>query len=55
MVEEILGTSKMYGDGKITLVLGARKILGASGGTIIVFYKGKKGEILIRKGSIGVI
>lgn len=53
--DEIIGTSKMSPDGKITLVSGARNLLGVSGGAIIVFIKGKNGEILIRKGSLGVL
>ena len=52
--EEILGTSKVSKDGKITLVLGARKVLRASEGTIIVFFKSKKGDIMVRRGSLGV-
>ena len=52
--DEILGTSKMSSDGKITLVSDVRDILGVSGGAIIVFIKSKKGEIQIRRGSIGV-
>jgi bifunctional DNA-binding transcriptional regulator/antitoxin component of YhaV-PrlF toxin-antitoxin module len=52
--DEILGTSKMSIDGKITLVSDVREMLGVSGGAIIVFCKSKKGEIVIRKGSIGV-
>jgi hypothetical protein len=55
MVGKILGTSKMSADGKITLVSGARKILGVSKGAIIVFIKGKNDEILIREGSLGTL
>lgn len=54
MVEEILGTSKMASDGKITLISNVREMLGVSGGAIIVFCKNHKGEILIRKGTVGV-
>ena len=52
--EEILGTSKMASDGKITLISDVRELLGVSGGAIIVFCKNKKGEILVRKGTVGV-
>lgn len=51
---EILGTSKMTPDGKITLISDVRNILGVSGGAIIVFCKDKNGEIYIRMGSVGV-
>lgn len=51
---EILGTSKMAPDGKITLISDVRKILGVSGSAIIVFCKDKNGEIYIRSGSVEV-
>jgi bifunctional DNA-binding transcriptional regulator/antitoxin component of YhaV-PrlF toxin-antitoxin module len=52
MVDEILGTSKMSSDGKITLISDVREMLGVSPGAIIVFSRNKNGDILIHRGSI---
>ncbi len=51
---EIIGTSKMAPDGKITLVSDVRRILGVYGGSIIVFFKDKNGDVIIRNGSMHI-
>ncbi len=51
---DILGTSKMAPDGKITLVSDVRRILGVSAGSIIVFFKDKNGDVIIRNGSVHI-
>ena len=46
----ILGTSKVAGGGKIALIADVRRILGVKNGSIIVFEKNEKGEIVIHRG-----
>lgn len=50
MANLILGTCKVTSGGKMTLISDVRKILGVEGGSVIVFEKNEKNQVIIRKG-----
>ncbi len=49
-MSNIIGTTKLTSDGKITLIADVRKKLGVSGGEVIVFEENENKNIILRKG-----
>lgn len=50
MANTVLGTCKVTSGGKMTLIADIRRILKVGEGSIIVFEKNEKDEVVIRRG-----
>ncbi|MDP2755653.1 MAG: AbrB/MazE/SpoVT family DNA-binding domain-containing protein [Nitrospirota bacterium] len=51
MANTVIGTTKVTTGGKITLIADVRRTLGVDEGSVLVFEKNDKNEVIIRKGS----